>query len=133
MTRAEELHVEAQNWDARLIYNGVRHPHAAYEQCGDDVLPYNGYTSWEQIWPISDRAGTAKFHVFGADGQSGYYAKLLKPNHHGFEGRSMVYKPSASPWFSEARALLNGTGTNSNPNGPVSKLEGIYVKCEGMQ
>ena len=80
MTRARKLHVEATNWDARLIYNGVRHPHAAYEQCGDDVLPYNGYTSWDQIWPVSNRAGEAKVHVFGADASGTALPTVLDSN-----------------------------------------------------
>lgn len=132
MTKAESLHLEAQAWDSRLINNGVRGPEFAYEKCGDAVLPYNGFETWDEIFPIMQRAGVAKEKLFGLDGMTGYYSRLLEPNRHFGEGRSTVYKPVASPWFDEARALLNGTGTEPSPNGPVSRLDGIKGKCENI-
>lgn len=132
MSQAENLHEEALNWDARLIYDGYRNPLYARENCGDSVLPYKGFTSWGEINPVMDRSLEAKTRLYGADGTGGYYSNLLKHNRH-FTGRSMVYKPDAAPWFSEARELLNGTGTNSTPNGPVSKLNGIKKACEDLQ
>jgi hypothetical protein len=132
MRKAELLHTEAQAWDSRLINNGVRGPQFAFANCGDSVLPYNGYESWDEIHPVTARALEAKIKLFGAEGDEGFYSKLLIPNRHFGEGRSTVYKPTAAPWFSEARNLLNGTGTESNPNGPVSKLDGIKGKCQDI-
>ncbi len=133
MKRAQELHDELAPWDARLINNGVRNPNKARETCGDAVLPYNGFSSWDEITPVIDGAFAVKVALFGEDGQSGVYSKLLLPNRHFGEGRSTVYKPEAEPWLREARFLLNGTGTESAPNGPVSRLDGIWGKCQEMQ
>jgi hypothetical protein len=131
--RAQALHIAAQGWDARLINNGVRGPQFAFSNCGDAVLPYNGFAAWEEIWPVMEQSEAHKVKLFGPEGDEGFYANLLEPNRHGFTGRSMVYKPSAAPWFTGARLLLNGEkGTESNPKGPVSRLDGIKGKCEKL-
>lgn len=126
--RVADILWEIRAWDNILINDGVRNPRKAKAECGDSVLPYNGYKTWEEIDAVSAEAYETKVRLTGFDGESGFKANLQKP-HRSCDPEKwvQVYGPCFKVWSDKAKQLT------AEPDGQVTRLDGIYVKCEDMQ
>lgn len=134
LSRAEARQAELQTYDNDLHNNGWVGPGYALQHCGPDseisVFPYGGMDA-EETAKVMEAARLTKLRLTGADGESGFYGNFAK-EHENHPGRSRVFRPCYSKWTAQARELLYGDGTPSNPKGPVSGLDGIMGACKAQ-
>jgi len=165
LNRADHWQAQLRTYDQRLVNNGIRNPAYALRHCGPEsdvsVWPYNGVTAAEAGNAI-DLSTEAKRALTGADGESGFYARVAEVNRRcpsspsrpaitvdatdEWCGRSQVYRPCFTEYLALARWLTDGCAEPvdgslaecerfhlpSQADGVVAKLDGVKGACNAL-